>query len=238
VSTKVPPPLQVKVASEQLGAVTETVDLLRSLGHEVVERDPEYGTAVIRVLARYLRGIHDAAQAMPHPERLARRTRGYVRLGGLVPPAAVARARAGEAADRERLNRVFDGGVDVLVTPTFTRAPLQIGEYEGRGTQWTLNGTAAWVPHLAHTTTRASPRPRCRPASRPRVFRSPCSSSAGPTMSPRSCRSPPRSRRPGPGRTGAHRTRREPDALVALAASIARKRARCCSSSPQARAAT
>jgi amidase len=86
---------------------------------------------------------------MPHPERLARRTRGYVRLGGLVPAAAVARARAGEAADRERLNRVFDGGVDVLVTPTFTRAPLRIGEYEGRGTQWTLNGTAAWVPHLA-----------------------------------------------------------------------------------------
>ncbi len=148
VSTKVPPPIAVKVSAEQRGAVEETAQLLRSLGHDVVERDPDYGTAFLGVLARYLRGISDAAAAMPHPERLARRTRGYVQLGRMVPAPLLARARAAEAGDRERLNRIFADGFDVLLTPVFTREQLRIGEYEGRGAQWTLNGTGRWVPHL------------------------------------------------------------------------------------------
>lgn len=148
VSTKVPTPITARVDPEQLRAVHETATLLRGLGHDVVERDPEYGIAFVSVLARYLRGIHDAAAAMPHPERLSRLTRGYARLGSRIPAAALARARAAEAGDRERLNRLFGEGIDVILTPTFTRGPLRIGEYEGRGTQWTLNGTGRWVPHL------------------------------------------------------------------------------------------
>jgi amidase len=147
-SLKVPPPVTAKVAPEHRGAVEATAALLRSLGHEVIERDPDYGPAFLGILPRYLRGIHDAAQTLPHPERLARRTRGYIALGGRIPPALLARALASEVGDRARINRVFDEGVDVLLTPTFTRGPLRIGEYEGRGTQWTLNGTARVVPHL------------------------------------------------------------------------------------------
>ena len=38
----------------------QTVELLRSLGHELVERDPAYGAdAIPSVIVRYLRGIHD-----------------------------------------------------------------------------------------------------------------------------------------------------------------------------------
>ncbi|HEX8104217.1 MAG TPA: amidase [Solirubrobacteraceae bacterium] len=148
VSFKVPPPITVSIAPEQRAAVESTAELLRSLGHEVIERDPDYGMAFLGVLAKYLRGIHDAAEAMPHKERLARRTKGYARLGGLIPAGVFQRALAAEAADRERINRVFDGGVDVLLTPVFTRKQLPIGEYEGRGVQWTLNGSGRWVPHL------------------------------------------------------------------------------------------
>jgi amidase len=85
---------------------------------------------------------------MPHPERLERRTRGYARLGGLIPASALQRALAAEAGDRERINAIFADGIDAVLTPVFTRKQLRIGEYEGRGTQWTLNGTARWVPHL------------------------------------------------------------------------------------------
>ena len=148
VSTKVPPPGGVKLAPEQRRAAEETAELLRSLGHEVVERDPDYGTAFVSVLVRYLKGIADASDALPHPERLERRTRGYVKLGRLIPDSVLQRARAAEAADRARINAIFDGGIDVVLTPTFTREQLRIGEYEGRGAQWTLNGTARWVPHL------------------------------------------------------------------------------------------
>ena len=44
---------------------------------------------------------------MPYPERLSRRTRGYMRMGGLIPDAVLARARSEEANDRERANRIF-----------------------------------------------------------------------------------------------------------------------------------
>jgi amidase len=148
VSLKVPPPITASLDAEQREAVQDAVELLRGLGHEVIERDPDYGLVVPAFIARYLRGIRDEARSMPHPERLARRTRGYATLGTLVPPAALAKARAAEAAHTEQLGRVFDG-VDALLTPMFTRRPLPIGEYDGRSALWTFNGTARWVPYCA-----------------------------------------------------------------------------------------
>lgn len=147
-SLKVPPPIIASPDAEQREAVQDAVELLRGLGHEVIERDPDYGLGVPAFIARYLRGIRDEARSMPHPERLARRTKGYARLGSLVPPAALAKALAAEAEHTEQLARAFDG-VDVLLTPMFTRRPLPIGEYDGRSALWTFNGTARWVPYCA-----------------------------------------------------------------------------------------
>src|SRR4051812_46321453 len=70
VSTNMPPGTVARLGAEQRAAVAATAELLRSLGHEVVERDVDYGTASIaNVLPRYLRGIHDEGAAFPHPER-------------------------------------------------------------------------------------------------------------------------------------------------------------------------
>jgi amidase len=148
VSEKVPPPIAAKPDDEQREAVRDAVELLRGLGHEVIERDPDYGQSVFAFIALYLRGIHDEARSLPHPERLSRRSKGYSRMGSLVGPPLLARARAAEVGDAERLGRVFDD-VDVLLTPMFTRRPLRIGEYEGRAALWTFNGTARWVPYCA-----------------------------------------------------------------------------------------
>jgi amidase len=145
-SEKVPPPIVGKPDDEQREAVRDAVELLRGLGHEVVERDPDYGQAMFNFSARYLRGIHDEARSLPHPERLARRTKGYSRLGSLVVSPLLARALAAEAADGLRLNRIFDD-VDVLLTPLFTRRALAIGEYEGRSALWTFNGTGRFAPY-------------------------------------------------------------------------------------------
>src|SRR3954453_5768757 len=94
VSTKVPPGAVVRVGAEQRAAVEATAELLRSLGHEVVEREIEYPpTAGVNVIARYLRGIHDEASGLPHPERLEARTRAMIRRGGLIPRAVVPRPR-------------------------------------------------------------------------------------------------------------------------------------------------
>src|SRR5205085_4603725 len=80
------------------------------------------------------------------PERLARRTRGYIRLGSAVPPAVVRQAVAAAEADAARLNRAFDEGFDAIVTPMFTRRALRVGEFEGRGALASLIGSLRFVP--------------------------------------------------------------------------------------------
>jgi amidase len=144
------PPLSgVKADAEQLGAVHGTANLLRELGHEVVERQIEYPpAAVLNVVARYLRGIADEGMSLPHPDRLSRRAKGYIRLGRAIPPAAVERAKASAQADAAALNAPFQEGFDLVLTPMFSRRVPRVGEYEGRGALWTFNGSARLVPWL------------------------------------------------------------------------------------------
>jgi amidase len=147
VSTKVPPGVMTaRLGAEQRRAVEDTAELLRSLGHEVVEREIDYGpSAWLNVVARYLRGVHDEAQAMEHPDRLERRTQGMVRLGGLVPAGQVARARAAEPEVAARVNAIFEHA-DVVLLPGPSGPPFRIGQLHGRGALWTLNAAAAKVP--------------------------------------------------------------------------------------------
>jgi amidase len=147
-STGVPPGIFPRVDEEAKRAVHDLGELLRSLGHEVSERDPDYGPGTFpAVVLRYLRGLHDEGHAMAHPERLERRTRAMMRLGSLIPPALLERSRAMEGQLRERLNGVLQDN-DVLLTPTTATPPPRIGRLEGRGGLWTVNDAASMVPHL------------------------------------------------------------------------------------------
>jgi amidase len=135
------------LGDEQRRALDETVELLRSLGHTVQERDPDYGADAWPSLSvRYLRGIHDQAATLAHPERLERRTRAMVRLGGLVPRALLERSLAGEAELTRRLNQVFDDH-DVLLTPATAAPAPRIGQLQGAGALRTLNAVGGWVPY-------------------------------------------------------------------------------------------
>jgi amidase len=149
VSKKIPPLVIAKLEPGCEKAFDETVELLRSLGHDVKEQDPDYGFDTMpSVLARYLRGIHDEAQATEHPERLARRTRTMSAAGALVPEAIVQRTREHERALAARVNRLLESH-DVLLTPTTAQPPSKIGQYDGRGWLWTLNAVIARVPYNA-----------------------------------------------------------------------------------------
>ena len=147
VSVRTPPLTGVQADAEQLGAVQAVVGALRDLGHDVVERELEYTAALAaNVLARYLRGIADMGRSLPHPERLSRRARGYVRIGTAIPPALLERAKAAAAQDRATLVRIFDEGIDLVLTPMFTRRPPRIGEYDGRSALYALTGSVRFVP--------------------------------------------------------------------------------------------
>ena len=147
VSTGLPPGVLARLGGEQRGAVEATAELLRSLGHDVAEREIDYGPlAWLNLSVRYLRGIHDDARAMPHPERLEPRTRAMMRLGALVPAGQVARARAAEEAIAARVNAIFEHA-DVALLPGPTGAPFRVGQFHGRGALWTLNVVVAKVPY-------------------------------------------------------------------------------------------
>jgi amidase len=146
-SQRIPVGVVSSLEDDARRALLETVELLRSLGHEVSERDPDYGAGAIpALLARYLRGIHDDAHSLAHPERLERRTRAIAAIGGLVSPAMLARSLAGEAELTRRLNRVLEDH-DVLLTPATAKPPPRVGQLQGRGAVWTLNAVGGWVPY-------------------------------------------------------------------------------------------
>ena len=151
ISTKFPPGVIAKLSDSSRRAFDDAAELLRSLGHEVVQHDPDYPRdAALNLTGRYLRGIHDdVAEAMPHPERLEPRTRGMVRLGRLGrlwPASRITKLRAGEAAMADRINSLF-ADHDVLLTPGPTHAPWRIGTFHGRGALRTLNAVASRVPY-------------------------------------------------------------------------------------------
>ena len=147
VATKIPPGVAGRLGRDQRAAVTATADLLRSLGHDVFDREIDYGLAGgAQVIARYLRGVHDEAAAVPHPERLEPRTRGMARNGGLVPAAAVARARRAEPALVARIGAVL-ATADAVLLPGPAGPPFRIGELDGRGPTRTLNAAIARVPY-------------------------------------------------------------------------------------------
>jgi amidase len=137
------PPMLDDVAE---GAVVETAELLRSLGHEITQRDPAWGTIGNNITPRYLRGIAEDFAKAPHPERLERRTRGMARLGRSIPDGLFERARRAEATDAARVNAIFETH-DVLMTPVMGGTALPVRRWEGRGAIRTLLGMSRFYPY-------------------------------------------------------------------------------------------
>jgi len=136
------------VGPEVVTAVADTAALLGSLGHAVEQRDPDWGLLSNNFFPRYLRGISDEVERAPHPERLERRTRGFARLGSLIPDSVLRRARAKESEDRERVLALFEE-FDVLVTPVMGGTALPVRRWEGMGALRTLNGMGRFYPFCA-----------------------------------------------------------------------------------------
>jgi amidase len=134
VSTKAPPGALPYVGKEERRAVQATADLLRRLGHEVIDRDPDFPPAIWpAAYTRVLRGISDDVKAaMPHPERLERRTRRVAAIGGAIPAGVVRWARDAEAAQARRLAALWQD-VDVLLTPAAVDGPYEVGVMGARG---------------------------------------------------------------------------------------------------------
>ncbi len=134
------------VSDEAKRAVSDAADLMTSLGHDVSQRDPDWGRIGDNSAARFLRGVADSVADVPHPERLERRTRGFGRVGKLLPDSLYEKAMAGRAADVARLNAIFDS-CDVLITPVMGGTALPVRRWEGKGAIRTVLGMSRFYPY-------------------------------------------------------------------------------------------
>ena len=148
-TTKVPPGIVAKVDPAIERATRDLAEVVQSLGHEVVERDPDYGYAGLRWAMRWYAGIADDAAGMPHPRRLEPRTRNMAQLGRVVKGVGGLRwANESAAGDAARINAIFDS-VDVILGPGTATLPQQVGLYTRAGVLKTWNGITASVPFQA-----------------------------------------------------------------------------------------
>ncbi|MCW3039626.1 MAG: amidase [Solirubrobacterales bacterium] len=150
ISTKIPPGLLARVGRAQRAALEDAASVLRGLGHDVIQQDPDYpaGGGALHFMPRYLRGIADDVASMPHPERLEARTRTMARLGRMISDRRLAAVRAAEPAFSARVLSIFED-VDLVITPGAATGPSRIGAYQQRGGLATLNAVIGRVPFQA-----------------------------------------------------------------------------------------
>jgi len=146
-STLAPRALAPPTVSEEVKrTVAEAAELLQSLGHEVEPRDPDWGRIGDTISARFLKGVAETVEEVPHPERLERRTRGFGRLGGILPEALYRRAMEQRPAEIARVNAIFES-VDVLLTPVMGGTALPVRRWEGCGALRTVLGMSRFYPY-------------------------------------------------------------------------------------------
>ena len=140
--------LPVPKATEVIDGYEETIALLRSLGHEVIDAAPRLGALVTDFYPLYFRGIRDEARALPHPERLSDQTKGFVRAGRLFSDRRLAKVRERMPAAARRIQELWRDH-DVLLTPATAQLPVEIGRWRGKGALRTINGMSNVYPYAA-----------------------------------------------------------------------------------------
>jgi amidase len=150
VSTKAPPGVLLRLGREERAAVERAAETLRGLGHDVVERDPDWPADTWGAgYARVLRGIHDDVEAsMPHRERLEKRTRQVAAIGARLGGGAMRWARERERDQAARVLALWDE-VDVLLCPSMADGPYRAGEMGRWGTGRYLLRAGERLPYYA-----------------------------------------------------------------------------------------
>jgi amidase len=134
------------LSADVRAALDSTADLLRSLGHTVVERKVEMGARDVPIiLGLMFRLIHVLVAGADQPHRLEHRTRTFARPGALVSERMGERLRAAEHGVVKRISAIFDDH-DALLTPVMAEPAAPAGVMEGRGALATYLWESGWVP--------------------------------------------------------------------------------------------
>ena len=117
VSRKLPLGALARLSADQRLAWEATARLLTELGHNVEDRDPDYGLVTLEFIQTYLRAVHEALGEFEEPWLAERSTRQLARIGGrLVSERRRDSVLAKRVRTTARIGRLFEQ-VDVLLTP-------------------------------------------------------------------------------------------------------------------------
>ena len=142
-----PPGSMAKLSNASRRAVEDTADLLRSIGHDIIESEIDYTRLAMRnATIRYMAGVHQDAASLAHPVELARSTKRLARIGALIPQAMVDRSRRSEERISASINRIFDDA-DIVLTPIAGSPPPLIDTTSDRGIIRSLlaSNNGAWA---------------------------------------------------------------------------------------------
>ena len=135
-----------RLSDDMNAALDSTADVLRSLGHTVVEGAVDMRPRDVPVIVALLfRAVRELVGSAERPQRLERRTRAFARPGALVSDRMTERLLAAEDAMSARIGSMFDD-YDVLLTPVMSTPAVPAGVMEGRGATATYFWETAWVP--------------------------------------------------------------------------------------------
>ncbi|WP_320671294.1 amidase [Patulibacter defluvii] len=104
--------------------------VLRDLGHEVVERTIPYGPVGPIFMPRSMNGVRQWVQRLPREAAIDHRTRENARTGLVLSGPTLRFARRVEAAYQRWVGRSFRD-CDVLLAPTTANAPLAVEAIDG-----------------------------------------------------------------------------------------------------------
>jgi amidase len=134
------------VSEDAKQAVADGATFLSSLGHQVQPRDPDWGSIGDAISARFLKGVAETVEEVPHPDRLERRTRGFGRLGKILPEALYQQIMSRRPAEQARINAIFEDH-DLLMTPVMGGTALPVRRWEGKGALQTVLGMGRFYPY-------------------------------------------------------------------------------------------
>jgi amidase len=149
VSRKVAPGLIARVSADQRGAWEQMATALSGLGHEVVGRDPNYGTIQIEFLQTWLRGIYEESLLVPDRSQLETLTKEMAGAGRIfVPERRRDALRAKRARTIARILALWDE-VDVLMTPGLATTAIRAEGGYGQHLPLAIDRAGRFTPFTA-----------------------------------------------------------------------------------------
>ena len=146
ISSKLPPGTLARLSADQRQAFDQTARLVSELGHQVSERDPDYGMVSLEFIQTYLRGAHEEYATLERPDMAERSTRQLAAIGRrLVPEKRRQRLLSKRPATIARISSLWTE-VDVLLTPGLATTAIAAEGGYGKSAPLALDKAGRFMP--------------------------------------------------------------------------------------------